>query len=119
MGSVDDFDPVEVYVAIADFEAAEESNVSLSAGQCVQVRLKYLSLCAKCTAMLINHGYLSLLLFQLLDNTRSDWWLVSDGGRDGWVPAAYLEQQTLEAPSSPPPEPFEDETGELQRIMMK
>ena len=34
---LDDFDPVEMYVAIADFEATEESNVSLKAGQRMQV----------------------------------------------------------------------------------
>ena len=34
---LEEFDPVEVYVAIADFKGAEESNVSLRAGQCVQV----------------------------------------------------------------------------------
>ena len=36
---LDDFDPVvvETYVAIADFEAAEESNISLKAGEHVQV----------------------------------------------------------------------------------
>ena len=34
---LDEFDPVEVYVAIADFEATEEANISLTAGQHVQV----------------------------------------------------------------------------------
>ena len=34
---LDTFDPVEVYVAIADFTAAEETSISLSAGQHVQV----------------------------------------------------------------------------------
>ena len=36
--SIEDFDPVEVFVAIADFQEVEESNVSLRVGQCVQVR---------------------------------------------------------------------------------
>ena len=35
--TLDTFDPVEMYVAIADFEAAEESNISLRAGEHVQV----------------------------------------------------------------------------------
>ena len=35
--SLEDFDPVEMYIAIADFVAIEESNISLQAGQCVQV----------------------------------------------------------------------------------
>ena len=35
---MEDFDPMEMYVAIADFEGVEKSNVSLRAGQCVQVR---------------------------------------------------------------------------------
>ena len=34
---LDSFDPVEVYVAIADFDASEESNISLRAGDHVQV----------------------------------------------------------------------------------
>ena len=34
---LDSFDPVEMYVAIADFAAAEESNISLRAGEHVQV----------------------------------------------------------------------------------
>ena len=34
---LDNFDPVEMYVAIADFEAAEDSNISLRAGEHVQV----------------------------------------------------------------------------------
>ena len=34
---LDNFDPVEIYVAIAHFEAAEESNISLRAGERVQV----------------------------------------------------------------------------------
>ena len=37
----------------------------------------------------------------------------------GWVPANYLERQVLDGPSSPPPEPFIDETGELERVMLK
>ena len=36
-GRLDEFDPVEMYAAIADFEAAEESNISLRAGEHVQV----------------------------------------------------------------------------------
>ena len=34
---LDEFDPVEMYVAIADFQASEESNISLKAGEHVQV----------------------------------------------------------------------------------
>ena len=34
---MEEFDPVEVYVTIADFEAVEESSISLTAGQCVEV----------------------------------------------------------------------------------
>ena len=34
---LEDFDPVELYIAIADFEAAEEGSISLVAGQHVQV----------------------------------------------------------------------------------
>ncbi len=55
----------------------------------------------------------------MLDSSRSDWWLVfsSESGREGWVPACYLGQFTLTDPSSPPPEPFEDENGELAALM--
>ncbi len=55
----------------------------------------------------------------MLDSSRSDWWLVfsSESGREGWVPACYLGQFTLTDPSSPPPEPFEDVTGELAALM--
>ena len=35
------------------------------------------------------------------------------------MPANYLEQRVLEGPVSPPPEPFEDENGELAHLMMK
>ncbi len=35
---MEEFDPVLVYVAIADFEAVEDSSISLTAGQCVEVR---------------------------------------------------------------------------------
>ena len=35
---LDQFDPVELFVAIADFTAAEKSNISLRAGENVQVR---------------------------------------------------------------------------------
>ena len=34
---LEDFDPVELYAAIADFEVSEESSISLAAGQHVQV----------------------------------------------------------------------------------
>lgn len=34
---LDDFDPIEMYVAIADFQALEESSISLRAGEHVQV----------------------------------------------------------------------------------
>lgn len=34
---LDDFDPIEMYVAIADFQALEESSISLKAGEHVQV----------------------------------------------------------------------------------
>ena len=42
---MEDFDPVEVFVAIADFKGTEESNVSLRAGQCVQVRVLCVCVC--------------------------------------------------------------------------
>ncbi len=41
-GVLEEFDPVCVYVAIADFAAVEESSISLTAGQCVQVQLIYI-----------------------------------------------------------------------------
>ena len=69
------------------------------------------------------------ICMQVVDNSRSDWWLVmsadqGDGGGDapppqGWVPANYLERRVFDGPTSPPPDPFEDETGELESIMMK
>ena len=34
---MEEFDPVEMYVAIADFEAVEDSSISLAAGQGVEV----------------------------------------------------------------------------------
>ena len=36
--STEDLGQVELYVAIADFEAAESTNISLTTGLCVQVR---------------------------------------------------------------------------------
>ena len=62
------------------------------------------------------------LLPQVLDSSRSDWWLVAsteDSSIVGWVPANYLEKLLKVRSPSPTPEPFEDETGELQRILMK
>ncbi|CAI8009155.1 SH3 and PX domain-containing protein 2A, partial [Geodia barretti] len=93
---LDNFDPVEMYVAIADFDAAEDSNISLRAGEHVQ----------------------------LMDSSRSDWWLVSlpESGLSGWVPADYLEKKTLELEgrvASPRPEPFHDETGEIERVLKR
>ena len=35
--SIADFDPIDLYVAIADFEASEHGNISLRAGDHVQV----------------------------------------------------------------------------------
>ena len=61
-------------------------------------------------------------LSQVMDSSRSDWWLVTstdDGSSVGWVPANYLEKLLKVRSPSPTPEPFEDETGELQRILMK
>ena len=62
-------------------------------------------------------------MFQLLDSSRSDWWLVSvlESGQSGWVPADYLEKRVLDVgrTSSPPPEPFQDETGEIERVMRR
>ncbi len=40
-------------------------------------------------------------------------------GCQGWVPANYLEKKVIEGPLSPPPEPFEDEAGELAHLMRK
>ena len=59
-----------------------------------------------------------ITLLQVLNSSRSDWWLVSPmySSDTGWVPADYLEKQVLDGPTSPPPEPFVD-TGELARIM--
>ena len=60
---------------------------------------------------------------QLLDSSRSDWWLVGvpDSDQSGWVPADYLEKQVLEVGrvASPHPEPFVDELGEIQRVMKR
>ena len=64
-------------------------------------------------------------LFQVIDNSRSDWWLVMSAETSdsdppqGWVPANYLEKRIFDGPISPPPDPFEDEAGELANIMMK
>ena len=47
----------------------------------------------------------------------------SQNEEQGWVPANYLEHRVLEGPlshdatGSPPPEPFQDETGELTNLM--
>ena len=65
---------------------------------------------------------LLLSLTQVLDYSRSDWWLVrstEESSPVGWVPANYLEKLLKVRSPSPTPEPFEDETGELQRILMK
>ena len=67
---------------------------------------------------------------QVLDSSRNDWWLVvcADSESQGWVPANYLEQRVIggpltpdhfQDPTSPPPDPFEDETGEIANILMK
>lgn len=44
-----------------------------------------------------------------------------ESGQSGWVPADYLEKQVLEVgrASSPRPEPFHDETGEIERVMKR
>ena len=59
-----------------------------------------------------------------MDSSRSDWWLVSlpESGLSGWVPADYLEKKTLELEgrvASPRPEPFYDETGEIERVLKR
>ena len=60
---------------------------------------------------------------QLLDSSRSDWWLVTvpESGRSGWVPADYLEKKEVDIGrvSSPRPEPFMDETGEIERVIKR
>jgi len=49
----------------------------------------------------------------------------SQNEEQGWVPANYLERRVLEGPlshdatESPPPEPFQDDTGELADLMLK
>ena len=63
----------------------------------------------------------------MLDSSRSDWWLVSltDSSRSGWVPADYLEKKVLavgeeeRGVTSPGPEPFHDETGEIERVIKR
>ena len=45
--------------------------------------------------------------------------MAADSESQGWVPANYLEHQVIDGPRSPPPDPFEDETGELACILMK
>jgi hypothetical protein len=61
-----------------------------------------------------------MIMLQVLDNSRSDWWLVSaDSESQGWVPANYLEQRVIVGPASPLPDPFEDVSGELAGILMK
>ena len=214
---LDEFDPVEVYVAIADFEATEEANISLTAGQHVQVggavmwqpcvsatcvhvmlhcwfaanlflsreafppnlivlelscyTIRHLFHCdhhmtITWSHMTITWSHMTITwshmishdhhmishdltwshmisldchititwpscdhLPQVLDSSRSDWWLVTPTDSElegwvsvakGWVPANYLERRVIEgAPPSPPPSPFIDETGELGRLVMK
>ena len=122
--STEDLEQVNLYVAIADFEAAESTNISLVAGQCVQVseysrgplHSRY------CSSQLCTPSLPPPPQIQVLDSSRSDWWLVEsteDRNIVGWVPANYLEKLLKVHSPSPPPEPFEDETGELQRIFMK
>ena len=67
----------------------------------------------------------------MLDSSRSDWWLVSipESDRSGWVPADYLEKKILSVDderrdedgriTSPWPEPFHDETGEIERVIKR
>ena len=59
-----------------------------------------------------------------MDSSRSDWWLVSlpESGQSGWVPADYLEKKVVEVGEralSPGPEPFRDETGEIERVIKR
>lgn len=44
-----------------------------------------------------------------------------ESDQSGWVPADYLEKQVLdvERVSSPRPEPFHDETGEIERVIKR
>ena len=45
-----------------------------------------------------------------------------ESGQSGWVPADYLEKKTLEVGEralSPGPEPFRDETGEIERVIKR
>ena len=62
-------------------------------------------------------------MFQLLDSSRSDWWLVAlpNSSQSGWVPADYLEKRVMDngRPTSPTPEPFHDETGEIERVIKR
>ena len=90
---------------------------------CTVHLLPYLVMC------MFDLPYLGCSCVQVVDNSRSDWWLVmsaeqgdaNDSGvpPQGWVPANYLEKRIFDGPISPPPDPFEDEMGELANIMLK
>ena len=85
------------------------------------ISLTLLSVLLQCT---IRFTLISSLVPQLMDSSRSDWWLVSlpESGQSGWVPADYLEKKTLELEgrvASPRPEPFHGETGKIERVLKR
>ncbi|XP_077427045.1 SH3 and PX domain-containing protein 2A isoform X2 [Vanacampus margaritifer] len=65
---IDSLEPMvlEQYVAVANYERQENSEISLKAGETVDV----------------------------IEKSESGWWFVSTAEEQGWVPATYLDSQT-------------------------
>ncbi|XP_061579503.1 SH3 and PX domain-containing protein 2A-like isoform X2 [Cololabis saira] len=57
---------LEQFVAVADYERQENSEINLKAGETVDV----------------------------IEKSESGWWFVSSAEQQGWVPATYLDSQT-------------------------
>lgn len=85
-----------------DFAGQRENELSIVAGQIIEIVQK------ETNGMLTNFFPPCQILHITNSNSSLGWWLAKNGPTQGWVPAAYVEEQApppVVAPRPPPPPP--------------
>ncbi|KAA0711038.1 SH3 and PX domain-containing protein 2A [Triplophysa tibetana] len=87
-----------VYVVAAHYQRQENTEISLRAGEKVEVIEKsesaerYVTIQPYSSSSLDELGFETGVIVEVIQRNLEGWWFIRYGGREGWAPAAYLRK---------------------------
>ncbi|KAL1257731.1 hypothetical protein QQF64_010975 [Cirrhinus molitorella] len=88
-----------VYVVTADYQRQENTEISLRAGERVEVIEKsesvaerYITIQPFSSSSQDELGFESGVTVEVIQRNLEGWWFIRYGGKEGWAPAAYLKK---------------------------